>query len=146
MLGNIDQLREEVGKAGVAVWLYDDAEFYAVATGFRLALNAYLRLDKFSFMRVRELNNLLVTDFQGILEWARSDKRRPLNRANLGVASYFFRRWRDCIRFWTTEENEREPYSFKFWQYLGKAYEAAGDFQGAIKAFEEQAPLALWAE
>ena len=97
-------------------------------------------------MSTRELNDLTATDFRGILEWSGFDKHLAINRKNLGVASYFLRRWNDCIRFWTTEEDEMQPDSFEFWSYLGEACQAAGDFQGATKAFEEQAPLALWAE
>jgi tetratricopeptide (TPR) repeat protein len=116
------------------MWLYDDdAEFFDRATGFRLALNAYLKHEKRSTMSTRALNDLIANDFQGILDWAWKDERRPLNRQNLGVASYFLRRWNDSIRYWT---DETKPGSFKFWEYLGEAYRCAGDFRGASKAFE----------
>ena len=111
VLGNLEQVQLCLGKAAALVWLYDEVEFYVAATAFRLALNAYTRLNN-DFTTV--LNDLVATDFRGLVEWIENDKHGPVNRNNLGVASYFMRRWDHCIRLWTSEEGETQISSFRF--------------------------------
>jgi tetratricopeptide (TPR) repeat protein len=127
------ELVECFGKAAANLWLNEDLTCDEAQVSFLLALKYFLKRKTRSASNLSEVNDLISTDFEGILAWAGGGGKQRVKKQNLGMAFLTLQQWESCIRCLDDNSTEVGRDTLK---YLGVAFMANRDYDGAIRSFK----------
>jgi len=129
------KLSEYLGKAAAELWLYEALPLQEACSAFDVALLFYCRSHHMEMYDVASVQSLGINDFLAFSTWV-GNMSRAVKQANLGVAAFRLRLWKDAIRYFENSViPEADRYQMTAW--LSKAYMEIGDWDNAIVAFEK---------
>ena len=133
-----------VGQAAAKIWLYEDhVKFRNAAMAFYLALKYYLRRERHwwhSQNSVKELRELVASEFHGIIIWAGRTERIPKPK-NIGIAFAFLRQWDHAIAHYRSVPDAIANNDPRLSEYLGNAYHAKGDKDEELNAYKRASEI-----
>lgn len=131
-------LGEYVGKTSAELWLYEDLSAFYVTDMFWLSLKSYCESHGQELNTVNDLQDLSENNFAAIRKWV-NQQGRVLQQKGLGVAFGLLSQWRmsvSCLkRVMEERENPEEWDNWDLWNWLGRAYEGAKQYDDAIDTF-----------